>query len=194
MKEIFREVHGVKISTNEGKTWRTVAVCNPCLQTLPPTTLTKECGEAGVRSCDWCGCINGLQYHNKEYARIQMLISKDAIDNGSLGDLLAKANLQRGETNSDFEENLPTDSVMLDIAFSPVIPLPFGALEDAVEVEEISENSYRYSFRGEVHTVNAEQLKEMRARFIVANNARQAEHLVAHRSSGVWATVGKRGV
>lgn len=53
-----RKIHGCKISQDFGKTWRLVAICTKCESEFEPPTMRKNEGEAGVRTCDWCGAVN----------------------------------------------------------------------------------------------------------------------------------------
>lgn len=51
-----RKICGVEVTRNGEKT-RLFALCDVC-EKSDSAAVTKNCGEAGARTCDWCGAVN----------------------------------------------------------------------------------------------------------------------------------------
>lgn len=52
-----RELIGVEISEDYGKTWKLCVLCDPCARSIEPP-LQRHClGAAMSKNCDWCGAI-----------------------------------------------------------------------------------------------------------------------------------------
>jgi hypothetical protein len=201
MTTSYRQILALKISQNRGASWRTVAICDDCHDSLKPPTVWKDAGgvQGGhILSCDWCGAFNVL---NKPSEQPSFLQGEMQFDWNSFSEALHHQLAAEGSAAEEAtdvvltEENLPVEAVMLDVEYSPVIPLWRGSLKDAVEVEKLNDNAYRYWFRGEMKTVSAERLKEMRARYIVAHNTEAKKHLRDYHPPGsIWHKVGSHGL
>lgn len=197
MSRPHREVFGVKISTDQGKHWRTIAVCLICEGQIEKTALFERGTAAGVRSCDWCGAINSNEYADPAAARPQSIISKDGLHSGasfaSIGELLARGTILAGANQDLAAEDLPKESVMLEVEYSPIIPYPFGKLESAVEAVKISDYSYQFEYQNQIYAVSDEQLKEMRARYLVAYKTSAKACLRQNNPEGsIWHEIGSR--
>ncbi|HEY8562825.1 MAG TPA: hypothetical protein VIL74_20775 [Pyrinomonadaceae bacterium] len=53
-----RPILGVRVSIDWGKTWKLYAICDECCRNIEPPTQRRKEGEAGARTCDWCGAVN----------------------------------------------------------------------------------------------------------------------------------------
>lgn len=192
----LREVYGVELTADEGASRRTAALCEPCILGIDGATTVTRGTLAGVRCCDWCGAINAAECADGEGHRTRPIILRNESNwtagAASIGELMAKDTISGGDVQNLAAEDLPTRSVMLEVEYSPVIPFPFGKLETAVEVEKINDYAYRYEYRSEVYTVSDEQLKEMRARYLVAHGEKAKEFMRLNNPEGsVWHRLGK---
>lgn len=192
----FREISAYKMSTDHGKQWKFVAICDACKKTAEPPMLLQPQGQSSVRSCEWCGALNQLDAPKGK--KTKDLSDKDFVEqwkidgfNHAIGrTIFGGSRLRRVEPVEN--EDLPTECVMLDIAYSPVIPISGGSLDDAVDVEKINDFTYRFEYNYQQHEVSDEKLKEMRARYIVTKNRIEAEFMVRHNPEGsIWNTLGK---
>ena len=53
-----RQLHGVKMSTDYGRTWRVKVLCRICVDKLTEPTRAVYLGLAGSKACDSCDALN----------------------------------------------------------------------------------------------------------------------------------------
>lgn len=54
----FRQIFGIRLSADHGKTWKVRALCDECYRKVEPPMRAINEGRAGARNCDYCGAYN----------------------------------------------------------------------------------------------------------------------------------------
>jgi hypothetical protein len=192
MGEIFRKIKAVKVSENHGESWKTWALCSECSKNIEPPRRRKFNGEAAVRRCDWCGARNIAdkpQVKGDAEARDDLAQWKIDGFNAGLGTSIFAVGMRRIEP--DPSEDLPVEAVNLDIAYSPIIPISGGGLDEAVEVEKINNFLYRFEYRHQQFEVSDDKIKEMRARYIITHNEAAKKFMRENNPPGsIWHKLG----